>query len=67
MDGVNGEAVETAFPVAIFIVSVHPEMVDFGSGQGPSKFSTGAIAALFRGLRTREYAAQGQMPFMDEH
>jgi len=30
-----------------FLVSVHPEMVDFGFRQGPSEFSTAGIARYF--------------------
>jgi len=29
------------------LVSVHPEMVDFGFRQGPSEFSTAGIARYF--------------------
>jgi len=32
-------------------VSVHPEMVDCGSGQGRSDFATAGVARLRRGLR----------------
>jgi len=38
---------------------VHPEMVDFGSGQGRSLFATGGVAALRRGLQKDENAGLG--------
>jgi hypothetical protein len=60
--------------------SVHPEIVDFGSGQGLSVFATTGIVCLFRGLQKSENAALGQkmqksenaalgqkMLFPDEH
>jgi hypothetical protein len=47
---------------------VHPEMVDFGSGQGRSDVETGGVAALRRGYQQSENAGLGQkMPFMDGH
>jgi hypothetical protein len=50
------------------LISVHPEMVDFGSGQGLSIFATAGIVGLFRGLQKSENAALGQkMPFPDGH
>ncbi len=49
-------------------ISVHPEIVDFGSGQGLSVFATTGIVNLFRGLQKSENAALGQkMLFMDGH
>jgi hypothetical protein len=33
------------------IFSVHPEMVDFGSGQGRSDFATAGVVGLRRGLQ----------------
>jgi hypothetical protein len=48
--------------------SVHPEIVDFGSGQGLSVFATTGIVFLFRGLQKSENAAPGQkMLFPDRH
>jgi hypothetical protein len=48
--------------------SVHPEMVDFGSGQGRSDFETTSVARLRRGFQQSENAGRGQkMPFMDRH
>jgi hypothetical protein len=41
-------------------ISVHPEIVDFGSGQGLSVFATTGIVFLFRGLQKSENAALGQ-------
>jgi hypothetical protein len=50
------------------ILSVHPEIVDFGSGQGLSVFATTGIVRLFRGLQKSENAALGQkMLFPDRH
>jgi hypothetical protein len=62
---------------------VHPEMVNFGSGQGRSDFSrfvelpdgftalrveTGGAAELRRGFQKSENAVPGQkMPFSDRH
>ena len=43
----------------IYIVhklSFHPEMVDFGSGQGRSLFATTGVAELRRGLHKDENA-----------
>ncbi len=45
-------------PIRAF-TSVHPEMVDFGSGQGPSVFCSRRHSALFRGLQKSENAALG--------
>ena len=51
-----------------FLISVHPEMVDFGSEQGLSVFATAGIVVLFRGLQKSENAALGQkMLFPDGH
>jgi len=41
------------------ITGVHPEMVDFGSGQGRSLFATGGVVALRRGLQKDENAGLG--------
>jgi hypothetical protein len=50
------------------LVSVHPEIVDFGSGQGLSVFATTGIVRLFRGLQKSENAAMGQkMLYPDRH
>ena len=47
---------------------VHPEIVDFGSGQGLSVFATTGIVSLFRGLQKSENEALGQkMLFPDGH
>ena len=35
----------------MLVVSVHPEMVDFGSGQGRSDFATAGVVRLRRGLQ----------------
>jgi hypothetical protein len=43
--------------------SVHPEMVDFGSGQGRSDFNRRRVH-LRRGVQKRR---MGEMPFMDGH
>jgi len=49
-------------------LSVPPEIVDFGSGQGLSVFATGGIVYLFRGLQKSENAALDQkMLFPDGH
>ena len=62
------KAVESAFIRQPAIVSVHPEIVDFGSGQGLSVFATAAIVRLFRGLQKSENEALGQkMLFPDRH
>jgi hypothetical protein len=48
--------------------SVHPEMVDFGSGQGRSDFETAGVARLRRGFQKSENAGLvRKMPFMDGH
>jgi hypothetical protein len=48
------------------VVSVHPEMGDFGSGQGRSELGTAGVATLRRGFQTRENIGLGQkIPFMD--
>jgi hypothetical protein len=50
------------------LTSVHPEIVDFGSGQDLSVFATTGIVRLFRGLQKSENAALGQkMLFPDGH
>jgi hypothetical protein len=50
------------------LISAHPEIVDFGSGQGLSVFATTGIVCLFRGLQKSENAALGQkMLFSDGH
>jgi len=41
------------------ITGAHPEMVDFGSGQGRSLFATGGVVALRRGLKKDENAGLG--------
>ena len=47
---------------------VHPEMVDFGSGQGRSDFETAGVVKLRRGFQKSENAGLGQkMPFMVGH
>jgi len=44
----------------------HPQMVDFGSGQGHSDIETGGVAALRRGIQYRENTGLGRkMPFVD--
>ncbi len=37
--------------------NVHPEMVDFGSGQGRSVFATAGVVGLRRGFQKGENAA----------
>jgi len=50
------------------LTCVHPETVDFGSGQGRSLFATAGVAALRRGLRKGENTGLGRrMLFMDGH
>ena len=58
------------------LLSVHPEMVDFGSGQGRSEFAidgvavgaTACVVVLRRGLQRSENAGLGRkMLFMDKH
>ena len=50
------------------LVSVHPEMVDFGSGQGRSDLLTAGVAALRRGFIRRENTGLEQkMPFLVGH
>jgi hypothetical protein len=50
------------------LISVHPEMVDFGSRQGRSSFATAGVVRLRRGLQNGENAVLGQkMLFMDGH
>jgi hypothetical protein len=52
----------------VIIVSVHPELVDFGSGRGLSVFAIPPQAGLFRGLQKSENEALGQkMLFPDRH
>jgi hypothetical protein len=46
-------------------ISAHPEIVDFGSGQGLSVFATTGIVCLFRGLQKSENAALGHPPEAD--
>jgi hypothetical protein len=49
-------------------VSVRPEMVDFGSGQGRSDFETTGVAGLRRGFKKSENADLGRkMPFLGGH
>ena len=56
------------FQMKPHLIRVHPEMVDFGSGQGLSVFATTGIVFLFRGLQKSENAALGQkMLFPDGH
>jgi hypothetical protein len=61
------------FPINNFqeylcLVSVHPERVDFGSGQGRSYFTTAGVVALRRGLQNCENAGLGRkMLFLDGH
>jgi hypothetical protein len=44
----------------------HPQMVDFGSGQGRSDIETGGVAVLRRGIQYRENTGLGRkMPFVD--
>jgi hypothetical protein len=44
---------------------VHPEVVDLGSGQGRSYFTTAGVAALRRGLQKSENTGLGRkMPFL---
>jgi hypothetical protein len=51
-----------------YINSVHPEMVDLGSGQGRREFETAGVARLGRGFQMSENAGLGRkMPFMDGH
>jgi hypothetical protein len=48
--------------------SAHPEMVDFGSGQGRSEIETAGVVALRRGFQSSENAGLGRkMPFLDGH
>ena len=50
------------------LFSVHPEMVDFGSGQGRSLFTATGVAALRRGLQKNENVGlDRKTPFMDGH
>ena len=58
------------------LTGVHPEMVDFGSGQGRSNFDTDdavgvarrRVVDLRRGFQKRENAGRGRkMPFLDGH
>jgi hypothetical protein len=52
----------------MFLACAHPEIVDFGSGQGHSEFETAGVAALRRGFQMSENAGLGQkMLFLDEH
>jgi hypothetical protein len=42
------------------LFSVHPEMVDFGSGQGRSDFETAGVVRLRRGFQMSENAGLGR-------
>jgi len=47
---------------------VHPEMVDFGLGQGRSGIETAGVVALRRGFQSSENVGMGRkMPFLDGH
>jgi hypothetical protein len=37
--------------VSVFLANVHPEMVDFGSGQGMSVFETTGITCYFEDFK----------------
>ncbi len=43
----------------LFIVSVRPQVVGFGSEQGMSNFETAGIAGLCRGFQRSENAGLG--------
>ena len=54
--------------VETFLFRVHPEMVDFGSGQGRSEIETAGVVALRRGFQSSENVGLGRkMPFLDGH
>jgi len=42
------------YDLSIFLSSVHPEMVDFGSGQDHFDFESSGVSALCRGFQNRE-------------
>jgi hypothetical protein len=44
----------------------HPQMVDFGSGQGRSDIETGGVAALRRGIESSPRQAAGRIHRKDE-
>jgi len=57
-----------AFTGPLFTINAHPEMVDFGSRQGPSEFASAGLVRLFRGMQMRENAAGGRKTlFLDGH
>jgi len=37
--------------IFLLLTSVHPQMIDFGSGQGLSDFETGGIACYFEDFK----------------
>jgi len=50
------------------LLSVHPEIVDFGSRQGRRIFSTAGVVRLRRGSKKSENAVLGlKMLFLDGH
>jgi hypothetical protein len=50
------------------VLSVHPEIVDFGSRQGSRIFSTAGVVRLRRGSKKSENAVLGRkMLFLDGH
>jgi hypothetical protein len=59
---------EHDFSFRRYFVSVHPEIVDFGSRQGRRVFSTADVVRLRRGLKKSENAVLGRkMLFLDGH
>ncbi len=52
----------------LVVVSVHPEIVDFGSRQGRRIFSTVGVVRLRRGSKKSENVVLGRkMLFLDGH
>ena len=50
-DHSNAKLGQHVFHLKLLLVSVHPERVDFGSGQGRSDFATAGVVLLRRGVR----------------
>jgi len=62
----GGPEAALLFGLIFGLFGVHPEVVDFGSGEGRSDLETGGVAGLRRGFPKSENAGRGRkMPAMD--
>jgi hypothetical protein len=46
--------------IFLLLTSVHPQMIDFGSGQGLSDFETGGIACCFEDFKREKTLPRGE-------